>query len=188
MVDRVRPLKVEAPATGGTETDDFYTDLDPSEDYVDARGVTFQSSTSNDDSVRVARDASDNMVFRDVANPADSTLTTLLAGGGMSESTHETLLQLIHFVDEGPADGFASLATKTVTGGLFPTLTEWHRADDTLLISKAIDRSAGAATTLKPTPIVWTLYDTNGTTVLHTVSDAITYSGIAEASRVRTIT
>jgi len=109
------------------------------------------------------------------------------AGSGLTEAVHRTLLQLIHFIDEGPAEGFTSGATKTVTGGLFPTLVEWRRQDGTLLVEKTITRSGGGATNLKPTPVVWKIYDTDGTTVLATVSDAITYSGLNEVSRVRTI-
>lgn len=110
-----------------------------------------------------------------------------LSGTGISEAQHRTLLQLIHFIDEGPAEGFTSGATKAITGGLFPTLIEWRRQDNTLLVDKTITRSGGSATLIKPTPIVWRVYDTDGSTVLATVSDAITYSGVAEVSRIRTI-
>ena len=109
------------------------------------------------------------------------------SGSGISDAQHKTLLHLIHFIDEGPAEGFTSGATKTVTGGLFPTLIQWKRQDATLLVEKIITRSGGGATVVAPTPIVWKIYDTDGSTVLATVSDAITYSGIAEVSRVRTI-
>ena len=105
----------------------------------------------------------------------------------VTPTTHQTLLQLIHFIDEGPAGGFTTGATKTVTGTLFPTLIEWKRSDATLLVDKTITRAGGGATNLAPTPIVWRMYDTDGVTVLETVSDAITYSGAYEASRVRTI-
>lgn len=108
-------------------------------------------------------------------------------GTGMTPDDHRTLPQLIHFLDEGPAKGYTSGATKTVTGGLFPTLVEWRRQDGTLLVDKTITRSGGGATNLKPTPIVWRLYDTDGTTLLETVSDAVTYSGVNETGRVRTI-
>ena len=107
-------------------------------------------------------------------------------GGGLSEAQHRALLQLIHFISEGPAKGFSTGATKTVTGGLFPTLIEWKRADATLLLAKTITRT-GTGTNVSPTPIEWKLYDTDGTTVLETVTDVITYSGVIETSRVRTI-
>lgn len=111
-----------------------------------------------------------------------------LTGTGLSEAVHRTLRHLIHFIDEGPAEGFVTGATKTTTGGLFPTLVEWKTAGALLIVDKTITRSGGGATVVAPTPIVWRMYDTNGTTVLVTVSDAITYSGISETGRVRTIT
>lgn len=80
MVDRVQPLKLEDPGTGGTETDQFTTALNPQADYVDARGVTLQNATSADDAVRSERDASDNMVFRDPVTGV-KTLAQLAAAG-----------------------------------------------------------------------------------------------------------
>lgn len=79
-IDRVKPLKLESPDTGGVETDEFPTSLDTHEDYIDAHGVSLQSTTSNDESVRTERDDSGNMVFRDV-HVAPVTLTALTAGG-----------------------------------------------------------------------------------------------------------
>ncbi len=180
MVDRVRPLKIETPAEG-TETDFFPTEADPDEDYIDTRGLTLQNGGSNDESVILDRNGSGDMVFTD-ANTGPTTLSQIL-----TDLEHRTIRQLIHFIDEGPAEGFVSGATKTVTGGLFPTLVEWKTQGGLLIVDKTITRSGGAATTLKPTPIVWRMYDTDGTTVLVTVSDAITYSGVNEVSRVRTI-
>lgn len=44
MVDKVKPLKFENPATGGTETDVFPTEADPTEDYLSAKGIAFENS------------------------------------------------------------------------------------------------------------------------------------------------
>ena len=41
-------------------------------------------------------------------------------------------------------------------------------------------------TGITPTTEVWKMYDTDGTTVLVTLTDAITYSGVFEATRTRT--
>jgi hypothetical protein len=112
-------------------------------------------------------------------------------GGGISEAQHKTLRHLIHFIDEGPGDGFASGATKTVTGGLFPTSILWRDSAGNKLVEKLIERSAGSATNLKPTPIKWKIYDGAGDApgnVLFTISDAITYTGVSESGRIRTIT
>lgn len=111
--------------------------------------------------------------------------TRLEAGAGssgISESQHAALLQLIHFVDEGPAEGFATGATKTVTGTVFPTEELWKRADNTALVRKTITWSG-----VVPTTIEWKMYAANGTTVLATVTDTISYSGLFETSRSRAI-
>lgn len=103
-------------------------------------------------------------------------------GGGISAGEHKTLLQLIHFIDEGPADGFTTGATKTVTGGAFPTSILWRRADTTKLVEQVV-----TWTGILPTTVEWKLYGTDGTTVVATVTDTITYSGPFEASRTRAI-
>lgn len=101
----------------------------------------------------------------------------------LAPGDHATLLQLIHFIDEGPAEGFTTGATKTVTGGAFPTEVLWKRADTTNLVRQSV-----TWTGVLPTTVVWQMYATDGTTVLATVTDTITYSGPFEASRVRAIT
>ena len=111
-------------------------------------------------------------------------------GGGISEAQHKTLRHLIHFVDEGPGDGFGTPCTKTVTGGLFPTSIVWQDSSGNNIIEKLIERSAGSATNLKPTPIKYKIYDGAGNlsgNVLYTITDTITYSGLNEASRSRAI-
>lgn len=106
----------------------------------------------------------------------------LRSGSGLTADQHKTLLQLIHFIDEGPAEGFTTGATKTVTGTVFPTQMLWKRADATNLVEKNT-----TWTGVKPTTIQWKMYDTDGTTVLATVTDTISYSGIFETGRTRAI-
>jgi hypothetical protein len=188
-VDRVQVIKQESAALGGDDADTlpFDAPIEPQEDAIEAAGYYGQDASNRDETTLIWRDGA-NWKFKDQNNPTGFTLTQLgAAGSGISEGTHKTLLQLIHFIDEGPAEGFTSGATKTVTGGLFPTKIEWKRQDTTLLVEKTITRSGGSATLLAPTPIVWKVFDTDGTTVLATVSDTITYSGVTEVSRVRTI-
>lgn len=81
MVDRIAPLKIEDSASGGTQDDLFPTAVDRNEDYLDSRGVTFQNDTSDDDDVRVDRDAGDNMVFQDGVYPTTLTLSQLVESG-----------------------------------------------------------------------------------------------------------
>lgn len=101
---------------------------------------------------------------------------------GISATTHRTLLQLIHFIDGGPAEGFTTGATRTTTGTAFPSQILWRRADTTKLVEKNITYTGAF-----PTTIEWKIYDTDGTTVLATVTDTITYSGAFETSRTRAI-
>ena len=184
-LDRVRVLKIEKPSTGGTQTDVYPTDINPNEDAVDARGVALQNDVSIDETVLISRDASDNMTFADGVVSGTKTLTELLAGsGGLTESQHEVLRQLIHFIEDGPAEGFASGAYRETTGTVKPTSIIWY-ADNTKadkIVEKTLTWTGVNATTIQ-----WKMYDTDGSTVLATVTDAITYSGIFETSRTRTI-
>lgn len=109
----------------------------------------------------------------------------LRSGTGLSEEQHKALRQLIHFVDEGPAESFASGAYREVTGTIFPSAIIWWESSAKLkkIVSQDITWSGA-----KPTQVVWKIYASDGSTVLATVSDAITYSGVFESSRIRTIT
>lgn len=78
-MDRVRAYKLEDPSDGGTEADEFPTTVDPHEDALDVRGITFQDDTSDDDDVAITRDASGNLLLADKLN-APRTLTELAAG------------------------------------------------------------------------------------------------------------
>jgi hypothetical protein len=106
----------------------------------------------------------------------------LRSGSGLTESQHKTLLQLIHFIDGGPAEGFTTGATRTTTGTAFPSQILWKRADSTNLVEKNLTYSGAF-----PTTIEWKIYDTDGSTVLATVTDTISYSGAFETGRTRAI-
>lgn len=110
--------------------------------------------------------------------------------GGITEAQHKVIRQLIHFIDDGPAEGFTTGAYKEVLGGVFPTSIIWWESSSKLkkIVEKIITRSGGGATPVTPTPIVWKIYDSDGSTVLAEVSDAITYSSVFEVSRIRAIT
>ncbi|MGI0058127.1 MAG: hypothetical protein ACREBJ_00020 [Nitrosotalea sp.] len=108
-------------------------------------------------------------------------------GGGITPTEHETLRQLIHFIDEGPGDGFASGAFKEVlpTGSPFPTSITWYLnvAKTLKLVEKFVTYNANKF----PTAIHWNMYDYDGVTIVHTVIDTITYSTAFESTRTRTI-
>lgn len=106
-----------------------------------------------------------------------------LSGSGLTESQHKVLLNLIHFIDEGPAEGFTTGATKTVLGTVFPTQILWKRSDATSLVAQNITWTGS-----KPTTIQWKMYAADGITVLATVTDTISYTGVFETGRTRAIT
>lgn len=108
----------------------------------------------------------------------------LRSGSGLTEAAHRTLRQLIHFIDEGPANGFASGAYRENTGTVFPTAIIWY--DDNTKVKKLVEKLL-TYTGAFPTTIQWKMYDVDGSTVLATVTDAITYSGAFETNRTRTI-
>ena len=105
---------------------------------------------------------------------------------GLSEAAHKTLRHLIHFIDDGPAGGFASGAFKETlpAGAVFPTSEIWWESSGKL---KKIVELTTTWTGVKITAEVWKMYDVNGSTVLVTVSDSIIHSGIFETSRTRVI-
>ena len=105
-------------------------------------------------------------------------------GGGITEAQHAALRQLIHFIDDGPGSGFASGAFReTISSGPFPTEVIWW--EDGTKTGRIVDLAivySGAF----PSSETWRMYDTDGSTVLITLVDAISYSGAVESSRTRT--
>lgn len=134
-------------------------------------------------------------VYNQIGNNLDTNIFILptltpasgTGGSGITPSEHETLRQLIHFIDEGPGDGFLSGAYKVILpqSSPFPTSVIWYE-DDTMsqiIVSKMLVWSGPV-----PTNITWQVYNTDGVTVAHTVSDSIMYTNfVFESTRVRTI-
>lgn len=110
-----------------------------------------------------------------------------LTGTGLSESAHRTLRQLIHFIDEGPAEGFASGAYHETLPSADPfpvSFIWWTSAAKT---HKLVELTLTLNANKTPATEEWKMYDTDGATVLATVTDTISYSGIFETTRTRTI-
>ena len=100
---------------------------------------------------------------------------------------HKSLRHLIHFIDDGPACGFASGAYKETlpSGDPFPTQAIWWESSSKL--KKIVELNLTRNTNKTPATEEWKMYDTDGSTVLCTVTDTITYSGQYETARTRTI-
>lgn len=110
----------------------------------------------------------------------------LRSGSGLTEAQHQGLRQLIHFIDEGPADGFATGAIKECLpgGSLFPTSEVWW---ESAAKTKKIVSLSTTWSGIMVTQEVWEVFDSDGVTVLVTVTDNIQYTGVMETSRTRSI-
>ena len=154
--------------TGGDSADLFIGSSDPS-------GVVSAQAAS--------------WFFRDTGSGAEA-YQNISTGSGtdwarnVNEVNHKALRDLIHFIDQGPADGFASGSYKetTYTGPLIATET-WY--EDNTKTQKIVELLV-TYTGVFPTSEVWKMYDTDGTTVLVTLTDSIVYSGPFEQTRTRT--
>jgi len=120
----------------------------------------------------------------------DGYVQSLIAGGGggITADEHETLRQLIHFIDEGPGHGFAATAYKisSPSGSPFPTSMTWYL--DAGLTIKLVDKLITYNVNKFPIILEWRMYAADGVTVIHTVTDTITYISAFESTRVRTVT
>lgn len=150
---------------------------------------------------QLEREAATDFVASDVGKLArqksDETLWMLLddedpswapVGGGnevFTSEAHKALRQLIHFIDNGPAEGFASGSYREITGGVFPTAITWYNSSGGS--KKKIVEKLISWTGVLPTIITWKSYDIDEN-LLVTITDTITYSGVFEINRTRTIT
>jgi hypothetical protein len=101
----------------------------------------------------------------------------------VTSENHEAIRQLIHFIEDGPTTG--DTIRRENTGTVFPTAIVWYHTVNTVevkLVEKLI-----TWTGVNPTTIVWKLYD-DSETLLVTITDAISYTGVFETGRTRVIT
>ena len=111
-----------------------------------------------------------------------------VSGSGITPEIHQTLLQLIHFIDNGPATGFASNAVRVTSpsGNPFPTSVVWYL--DNTLTTKLVEKLIVYNANQVPTTITWNMYDATGLVIAHTVVDTFTYvNNVFESSRTRSI-
>jgi len=129
---------------------------------------------------------------QDGASDGDAVVYNIATGAWepadvLAPSGHPSLRDLIHFIDTGPAAGFASGAVEVITGYPFPTNKTWYA--DGSLTDKIVeyDNTWSGAKLLTR---VWRMYDSDGETVLVTLTDTFTYDGsnAAPSGRTRTWT
>jgi hypothetical protein len=159
-------------------------------DVQDWRSVSVAPSnyTATDHNTLTGRDTINS-------HPASALQPSTANFDGMLASTDDTVQKaldtyddslrwLLHYIDEGPAERFASGAYKVVSGGVFPTSIIWY--DSNGIGKKKIIEYLVTWTGVTPTTVVWKIYDSTET-LLKTITDTVTYSGVFEASRIRTI-
>ena len=104
-------------------------------------------------------------------------------GGGITPAQHKALNDLIHFIDDGPADGFASGSVKdTAYSGGLVTQEIWYTSGAKTQKIVQLDVTYTGAL---PTTEVWQMFDSGGVLSV-TLTDTIIYSGALETSRTRT--
>lgn len=106
---------------------------------------------------------------------------------GLTRNEHRTVRQLIHFISEGPAEGFSTGAYRETlpAGNPFPTSIIWWTSSSK--IGKIVEKQIAYNSNKTPSVTIWKMYDIDGTTIVGTVTDTHTYSGIFETSRTRSI-
>jgi hypothetical protein len=121
--------------------------------------------------------SSDNTVQKALAK-LDSTITADRDG-------HSALRQLIHLADEGgPFEGFASGTYCETTGTVFPTAVVWWESSAKL--KKIVENTATYNNNGTIATLTWKSYDGDGV-LKASFTDTISYSGVFETSRTRTI-
>lgn len=160
----------------------FTPDRHPGESRTE--GVLLDEAASNPTVAGGVRYVSGSFQMKDslgVFNPRSG-------GSGLTEADHKTIRQLIHLADEGgPFEGFASGAYQETlpSADPFPTSVIWWESSDKL--KKIVEETITYNSNKTISTDQWKVYDTDGTTVLATVTDTISYSGVFETSRTRTI-
>lgn len=109
--------------------------------------------------------------------------------GGLSETEHKTLRQLIHLAEEGgPWDGFASGAFEETlpAANPFPTSVIWWESSAKLkkIVEETITYNGNKTINTDQ----WEVYAVDGSTVLLTATDTYAYSGVFVLSRTRVLT
>lgn len=193
MVQRVRPLKIESLAEGGGQDDSVSgpTETTVGEDYLDAAGLCVQALGANrntaDALVRMERTTAGALHFVDtVANGTTGLdLAQLVSSVSGSANAFNALADIRLWLD-GPGDGFASGAVRTrigtgpASGGYI-----WYKSANSTarLFDCTINYPTGSPL---PSSKVYRLYASDGTTVVRTVTDTLTWSGPILTQKTRT--
>jgi hypothetical protein len=110
-------------------------------------------------------------------------------GGGLDSNAHRILRQLIHFIEDGPAEGFTSGAycETTPAGSAFPTSQIWYTSSGKT--AKIVEETVSYNGNKSINTDIWKMYAVDGSTVIATITDTYDYSGgnFLTPKRTRTI-
>lgn len=136
MVDKVKPLKTEN-SVDGTEDDVNYTELDPTEDYVAAKGIALENSNSR----LIDLDVEGNIQFKDASHTSPVSLKSITdKPSDMSEPTG--------FVNR--TDSVMSFNASTRTLSISPAVTSFavyvsaKKLTITTTLTKQIPNTSGS--------------------------------------------
>jgi hypothetical protein len=151
--------------------------------YTDSTEREAATGMRPEDVGKFALQEDDNSVWM-LTDDDPVTWAGVSSAGALTADQHKALRHLIHFIDNGPAESFASGAYREMTGTVFPTAIIWF--DKAGAGKKKIVEKLITWTGVNPTTIVWKVYDASET-LLATVTDTISFTGVFETSRTRTI-
>jgi hypothetical protein len=119
----------------------------------------------------------------------DGTTWVAMGAGGISETTHKTLRQLIHFTEtNSPGDGFGAgpyYCETLYTSNVFPLNETWYETSAKL---KKICRWEGTYNANKTFATEkWIVYKSDGVNPAADATDTISYSGVTETTRSRVV-
>ncbi len=121
------------------------------------------------------------------AGPQGETGPPGSAEDALTLDNHKNVRQLIHFIGQGPAEGFATGAYREnlPSADPFPTAIVWWESSEKLkkIVEKLITYDGNKI----PQTTQWKMYDVDGSTIVTTVTDTYSYSGVIETNRTRTI-
>ncbi len=112
---------------------------------------------------------------------------TVASGTGITAQEHRALRQLVHLADGGgPFEGFEPSAFNELGPvGPFPTASIWWTSADR--IARIVDESVTYNNNRTINTVQWRAFDTDGSTVLATVTDTYSYQGVFVQSVSRSI-
>lgn len=181
-LDSVRALKFESPSTGGTQTDSGPTECNPLEDALTAAGLFINGPTvtSADKACLVDR-ADGNLRLTD--SFTSHVLAELVSTSTGQLGSHNALLDPIHFLSDGPGDGWASGAVSQ-DGYVGPLLvsTTWYT--DATLTKKIVGKQWAYSGPLVATEKLL-VYASDGTSIVRTITDTFNYNGPLRTTRTR---